>query len=169
MRLLISGPRRWNSINKDKRYSSLVDSWISAELYRLCRDSHFENVFAGTSLHLGLDTTFSSICAREGIPLEVILACDNQEMFWGEEEKKRFNLLLGKAASVKIASPGAYAEGCITKQSEMLTSWLVENPQIHTPILFLVTGRWIALNAWQAKRRKEVVNVKGTIKKFNLG
>lgn len=166
MRILVSSPRKWNSsINRDGRYTQPVEEWISHHLFNLARDSHFQNIVGGSSLHLGLDTVFASICIREQIPLHIILACDDQDKFWGGEERIKFDLLKAKASSITISSPGEYTEGCISKQTKALTDWVVGDSK---SVLLSIRSKYQNPSPWQIERRKIIEKANGLILELKL-
>lgn len=169
MKILVSSPRKWNSsANRDGRYTEPVEGWISHSLFTLGRENHFQNIVGGSSLHLGLDTIFASICIREQIPLHVILACEDQDKFWGREERTKFNFLLAKANSVDTSSPGPYTQGCISKQTKALTDWLVEEPAFHKPVLLSVRSRYQNPSPWQVDRSRAVSRANGLVLELRL-
>jgi hypothetical protein len=143
MKLILSSPRNWSKIQKlHKPASKLTIEWLSAQL-DLARMRN--NCEAISSLHLGLDTTFASLCANKGIPLTVVLSCKQQDKFWDESNKKTYNYLLSKAKEVDYG-PELYKENCIADQLQKIDLWLTKG----SSTLFLV--KYQSLSKGQSNR-----------------
>ena len=145
MRVIISGPARWsNKSKRDSERADLVKMWLRAQILILQKRSPLE---AASSLHLGLDTFFAALCLQHGIPLHAILACKDQDLFWGPEEREVFNHLSSEASEVVYTSDEPYASGCIARQSEAITSWATQSKD---SALLLI--RWGPLSKTQRER-----------------
>jgi hypothetical protein len=148
MRIAISGPRGWKSIEKFKaEKASLVKFWISAQLDLISQNETLE---AATSLQLGLDTVFASSCHAKGIPYTVFLYCKDQDKFWDEESRKTFSTLCQSAKEIIYICDGVYMEGCIRQQSEAITNWLKEG---NRKLLLIQNKR---LEKGQLQRKKNI-------------
>lgn len=124
MRVIISGPARWG--NKSKRNperAQLAKDWLHAQILILEQQ---EGLLAASSLHLGLDTFFAALCIERGIPFHAILACKDQDLFWGAKEREVFEYLTKQAEEIVYISDEPYAPGCIAPQAEAIAEWAVK-------------------------------------------
>jgi uncharacterized phage-like protein YoqJ len=138
MRLALAGPRKWSLIQKRHPQAvSLAKEWIGAQLDIATMTGNCEAI---SSLQLGLDTIFASLCIHKGIPLTVILSCKKQDKYWDESNKKTYNYLLSKA---KIVDTGLdrYNKQCILDQSQKIDMWLSQE----SCTLFLVRYQSLSL------------------------
>jgi uncharacterized phage-like protein YoqJ len=155
MRIGISGPRNWKSVEKYKTTrAALAKSWLSVQLDAACIQGNIEAV---TSLQLGLDTYFAALCESKGIPFKVFLACNDQDKFWDEEARETFRYLLSKAESIECVSSDEYRQGCISKQTKAITNWLIEEDDSR----LLIVKHKILSKAQQERKKalEEVIKI----------
>lgn len=160
MRISVIGPRKLSAIRqRNPRRVELAQEWLSAQLDVL--KIRQPDIQAVTSLQLGMDTFFASLCADKGIPYHVFLACKDQEAYWDVEVQEHFRILRDGAASVTLVTEEAYKPGCIGKQSAAITAWLKEEDS-----LLYVIKYW-TLSQGQTRRLEELP--KTQVVKYNMG
>lgn len=164
MRVLVSGPSKWNKkVTQHPEKAEAARAWLDAQLHLLSDEAaNAENELeVGSSLHLGLDTIFASLAINRELPLTAVIACDEQDKYWGEERKENFRTLLETAKEISRVCEAHYEPGCIQKQSDMLTDWLLDD---NRPTLLLLRER--KLSKLQEDRVKRVEEAGGKIKLF---
>lgn len=164
MRVLVSGPSKWNKkASQNPGRADAARAWLDAELHNLSIQAakQQDHVEVGSSLHLGLDTTFAMIAQERELPYTTIIACDEQDRYWDEDKKRTFKSLLSQAGRVEKICEKHYEPGCIGKQSTSLTDWLLED---EAPTLLLLKDR--KLSKLQQERVSRVKEAGGEIKLF---
>lgn len=148
MRIAVSGPRRWKLLEKEvPERTRLAKEWLSIQLDLALIKEEVEGV---SSLQLGLDTIFASLCLLKGIPLKIFLACRDQDKFWDPETREIFRHLLKQANKVVTTSDNIYELGCIQKQTQAITDWLTERDSR----LLIIKNK--QLSKTQSERKKDL-------------
>jgi len=72
---------------------------------------------------LGFDTWAAETCVELDIPFTAALPCDGMEQVWPLPSQERWRLLLSKAKTIHVVSPGPYKPWKLQRRNE----WMVDN------------------------------------------
>jgi len=166
MKLTVAGPKGWAQIEKRNRYKTeKATAFLEAMAIRYSSlevSKRVRKVEAVTSLHLGIDTVFATLCRMYQIPYTAIIACPDQHRFWDEEAKRRFESLLAEAEKVIQVSSTGYVEGCIKAQNKVILDY------ISCPDTTLLLVRFKHWSVTQIERQRAVKKAGGQISLFDI-
>lgn len=108
MILTITGhrPQRFGAVGPENPVVVRVRRELAAALDRL------QPTVLRTGMALGVDQWAAWLCLRRGIPFVAYLPCSAQDARWTGEQRRRYQELLGKAASVVLCQE-QYTPGCM--------------------------------------------------------
>jgi uncharacterized phage-like protein YoqJ len=164
VKVLVSGPSKWNKkVTQHPERAEIAKEWLDAQLHLLSDKATEteERLEVGSSLHLGLDTAFAFLAVDRNLPLTAVIACNEQDKYWDDGKKENFQTLLSSAEKVSKVCPAHYEQGCIQKQSDLLTDWLLDDS---SPTLLLLREK--KLSKLQEDRVEKVKAAGGEIKLF---
>ncbi len=81
---------------------------------------------AFSGMALGFDTWAAMACIDLDIPFTAAIPCDGQDSQWPDHSRMIYHIVLAKAATVVVISPGPYAAWKMQKRNE----YMVDNCEI---------------------------------------
>lgn len=108
-----------------------------------------------SGMALGWDLAVAEAAVFLDIPFLAAVPCNGQSAKWPPEHRAVYSALLAKAKSIKIVSPGGYADWKMAARNK----WMVENAD-HILALYNNKGGGTANCIREARRReKPITNV----------
>ena len=111
----------WDYRNKEHELHREYLAILEYEV-RKCVEKGFNYFISGGAIGADMDFAETVMKVREEYPnvkLEIAVPCENQDLKWNEEDKKRYREILQKAAVVKKLSE-KYTMGCMQKRNRYM-------------------------------------------------
>lgn len=117
MRLAVTGHRPNKLGGYSDKAASMLRGFAIDELHRYVGQKDLK-VFTGMAL--GWDQAIAVACLHLDLPFIAHLPCNNQECKWPQQSKAAYRLLLERAESVVVVSPGPYAAWKMQRRNQAM-------------------------------------------------